>query len=128
MTKIISIPKLSNSLSIGACLALLLAFSLSFAFSRAQAAELNIVADNNLMVGSTGQGVVVLQGLLSEMGYLQVPVGIPFGYFGLMTQAAVSRYQTSRGVTSESGYFGPFTKIAMRQHFAAANWLALLGW
>jgi peptidoglycan hydrolase-like protein with peptidoglycan-binding domain len=128
MTNIISISKLSNSVIAGATLALVLAVSLMTGFQYASAAEVNILAGQNLSVGSTGQDVVVLQGILSEMGYLQVPAGVALGYYGALTRAAVGRYQTAQGVAPTAGYFGPFTKIAMHQQFFTNNWLTMMGW
>lgn len=88
----------------------------------------NILVGPNMTLGSTGQGVVVLQGLMSEMGYLNVPMGIPFGYYGKMTQDAVSRYQSSTYVSPAVGYYGPTTKLSMYDDFARHGWLNLLGW
>ncbi len=92
------------------------------------AKEVNILSGRDMTIGSTGQDVVVLQGLLSELGYLEVPRGVPLGYFGQLTQGALARYQSAQGVFPASGYFGPLTKIAMHSHFNSQNWLSLLGW
>lgn len=88
----------------------------------------NILVGGDMTVGSRGQGVVVLQGLLSELGYLIVPQGVSFGYFGPMTKSAVSKYQLALGVSPTAGYFGPVTKTAMRQQFQSRGWLTWLGW
>jgi len=88
----------------------------------------NILVSQDLTVGSTGLNVAVLQGLLSEMGYLDVPVGIPYGYFGSLTRDAVARYQAATNVSPAAGYYGPITKVAMRSHFANRGWLTVLGW
>ncbi len=128
MNKIISAFEIRRSLFITAGFAMLLALTMMVGFQYASAAEINITADSNLSLGSTGQGVVVLQGLMSEMGYLQVPAGVAFGYYGPLTQAAVARYQVSRGITPAVGYFGPITKISMNQDFATRGWLMALGW
>jgi peptidoglycan hydrolase-like protein with peptidoglycan-binding domain len=88
----------------------------------------NILSDQNMTVGSTGQGVVVLQGLMSELGFLNVPSGIPFGYYGSLTRDAVARYQSSVNVQPSVGYYGPITKIAMYNDFSQHRWLPLLGW
>ncbi len=128
MIKIIRFSKLSNSIVASAGLALLLAVILMSGMQYANAAEVNILADSNLTLGSTGQGVVVLQGIMSEMGYLQVPAGVALGYYGAMTQAAVGRYQLNRAVTPSVGYFGPMTKISMHEEFSSHGWLAMLGW
>lgn len=100
-----------------------------FSVTKVHAAEYpNILVDQNLTVGQTNQNVVVLQGLLSELGYLKVPAGIPFGYYGSLTKDAVARYQASMNVTPAVGYFGPLTKIAMHGDFTSRGYLRILGW
>ena len=94
----------------------------------AQAESPNILVGQDLTLGSTGQGVVVLQGLLSEMGYLSVPANIPLGYYGTMTRTALAKYQAAQSVLPAVGYFGPVSKTAMHAHFASRSWLGLLGW
>ncbi len=94
----------------------------------AHAESPDILAGSDLSVGSTGQGVVVLQGLLSEMGYLNVPVGTTYGYYGSLTQAALGKYQASQNVSPTAGYFGERTKTAMYNDLASRNWLVVLGW
>ena len=113
---------------VGAGLILSLAIAMLVFVPSANAYTENITSGPDLTIGSTGTGVIVLQGLLSEMGYLNVPAGIPLGYFGAMTKSALSRYQIAEGVTPTAGYFGTKTKIAMHQDFAPHGWLTLLGW
>lgn len=125
MTKTTTYLKPSIGFIVGA--SLVFAFGLFFSVPQANA-ETNILVSENLTIGSTGSGVVVLQGLLSEMGYMSIPVTVPFGYFGPATKAALARYQTTQSVSPSVGYFGPATKIAMHQHFASHNWLTMLGW
>jgi hypothetical protein len=91
-------------------------------------ADTNILVDRNLMIGSNGANVVVLQGLLSELGYLNIPINVSMGFFGTLTQSALGRYQSSRNVSPSVGYFGPMTKMAMHEQFASRGWLAGLGW
>lgn len=120
---------LKSSLFVGAGLTLVIAMAMLVTAPQAKAAEYpNILVGQNLTVGSQNQNVVVLQGLLSEMGYLNVPAGIPFGYYGSLTRDAVARYQVSRGVTPAVGYYGPITKISMHSDFSSHGWLSLLGW
>ncbi|MDD5152841.1 MAG: peptidoglycan-binding protein [Candidatus Pacebacteria bacterium] len=95
---------------------------------QAKAAENNILVGSNLTIGSTGQNVVVLQGLMSELGYLDIPLGVSMGYYGTMTKNAVARYQAAQLVSPAVGYFGPITKNAMQTQFASHNWLTILGW
>jgi peptidoglycan hydrolase-like protein with peptidoglycan-binding domain len=118
-----------NKILISTGITFVFASALLVSVPQAKAAEYpNITVGSNLSVGSVGQGVVVLQGLMSELGYLNVPAGIPFGYYGSLTQSAVARYQASQNVTPAVGYFGPMTKNAMRSDFAPHGWLGLLGW
>lgn len=62
------------------------------------------------------------------MGYLNIPVGIPLGYYGSLTKSAVARYQNSMNVSPSIGYFGPKTKIALYSDLASRGWLDELGW
>ncbi len=129
MNNIKNVLKVSTSVIVGASLIFVFATMLLVPTSKVNAAEYpNILVDSNLTVGSTGQGVVVLQGLMSELGYLNVPIGIPFGYYGQLTKNAVASYQSARNVTPAVGYFGPVTKIAMHADFSSHGWLRLLGW
>ncbi len=80
----------------------------------------------SLTIGSTGQSVVELQGLLSELGFLNVPIGVPYGYFGPMTQSALASYQSANGIAPSAGYFGPITRQQMATSFNSKGWLALL--
>jgi len=117
--------KINYIASAGMILGLALAMFISI--PNAQAYEVNITAGSDLTIGSTGQSVVVLQGLLAERGFLNIG-NIPLGYYGTMTRDAVASYQASRGVTPAVGYFGSITKVSMHEEFAARNWLTLLGW
>lgn len=54
----------------------------------------------------TGGEVSQLQDFLQSKGYLNSE---PTGYFGLLTQAAVKRFQTASGILSY-GYVGPVTR------------------
>lgn len=112
----------------GLALAFVMALLVSVPSASAYPIDQNITVGQDMTVGSTGSGVVVLQGLLSEMGYLNVPTGVPLGYFGALTQGAVGRYQAAQNVSPTAGYFGPLSKIAMHSQFASHNWLNLLGW
>ncbi|MDP1625134.1 MAG: peptidoglycan-binding domain-containing protein [bacterium] len=81
---------------------------------------------SDLTIGSTGQEVVLLQGFLSELGFLVMPIGVPMGYFGELTGEltadALARYQTSVGVPA-TGYFGPLTRIAVAAQFYQNGWI-----
>ncbi len=88
----------------------------------------NVLVGQNLTIGSTGSEVAMLQALLSEMGYLNIPVGIAPGYYGPLTKSAVASYQSRENVTPAIGFYGPITKVAMHADFASHNWLSILGW
>lgn len=112
--------------SAGATLVVALAMLVSVPHVHAE--RINVMASSNLSVGSSGQTVSALQGFLTEMGYLNVPSEIPFGYYGALTRDAVARYQNALYLNLSDGYFGPSTKIAMHSDFSSRGWLKFLGW
>jgi hypothetical protein len=63
----------------------------------------------DLTVGSTGADVTCLQNALKAGGYLAVNAT---GYFGSLTQAAVSKWQAAAGVSPTAGYFGARSRAA----------------
>ena len=67
----------------------------------------------DLTLGSTGADVVSLQSMLQSTGHLVIPVGVSKGYFGALTQGALSGYQASRGIAPAAGYFGPITRSSI---------------
>jgi peptidoglycan hydrolase-like protein with peptidoglycan-binding domain len=83
-----------------------------------------LYSGRDLSVGSSGEDVTDLQAILSEQGFLNVPVGVPLGYFGSLTNTAVARFQTFVGAPS-TGYFGPITRERARAYFGMKGWLAL---
>jgi hypothetical protein len=109
---------------------ILLAFAMAMLISvpQVRAETPNIIIGPNMTVGSTGQGVVVLQGLMSEMGYLSIPSGISFGYYGSLTRNAVSKYQVYNNISPSVGYYGPITKSSMYSDLSRHGWLQMLGW
>lgn len=118
--------KIIGFMSLGLAIILI---AVTVAASSANAATSpNILVNRNLTVGSTGSDVVVLQGLLSEMGYLNVPPTVAFGYYGQLTKAAVAQYQASHNVSPTAGYFGPLTKTTLAFDLSSHGWLSLLGW
>ncbi len=128
MTKVISGFKLSDKFLIGTSFAFVMTMALLVGMPKARAESPNILVGDNMTVGATGQGVAVLQGLMSELGFLDMPRGTSEGYYGNLTKDAVARYQASRVVAPSVGYFGPATKIAIHQQFFANSWLAMLNW
>jgi peptidoglycan hydrolase-like protein with peptidoglycan-binding domain len=85
--------------------------------------QILLLNSSNLHLGSTGEQVRVLQGLLAEFGFLDLTTtGGPTGYFGPLTRNALARYQAAIGVPS-TGNFGPMTRGSMAMHFVRNNWL-----
>jgi peptidoglycan hydrolase-like protein with peptidoglycan-binding domain len=107
-----------------------LVFALTFCIAApsAHAESPDVLAGQNMSIGSSGPSVVVLQGLLSELGYLHIPAGTSAGYYGSLTAQAVGRYQAALNVYPTAGNYGPLTKVAMHTDFSAHGWLKLLGW
>lgn len=62
----------------------------------------------DLRLGMSGDDVTALQQFLIQNGY-SIPAGAT-GYFGLQTQAALSKFQLDNGITPAVGYFGPITR------------------
>jgi peptidoglycan hydrolase-like protein with peptidoglycan-binding domain len=67
----------------------------------------------DLTIGSTGADVTALQQNLVANGYLQMPAGVAYGYFGTLTQSAVARWQAAVGIAPAVGYFGPISRARM---------------
>lgn len=67
----------------------------------------------DLTVGSSGAEVTALQQFLVSKGFLTMPAGVAMGTFGPLTQSAVAAYQTSKGISPASGYFGPVTRASV---------------
>ena len=128
MTNTISRFKISFLTILGTGVLMALAVSMIISLPHAKAESPNILVGPDMTLGSTGQGVVVLQGLMSELGYLNIPLTVPFGYYGSLTRAAVARYQADNNISPAAGYFGPLSKISMHSSFASHGWLSVLGW
>lgn len=64
----------------------------------------------DLTLGSTGSEVTSLQQWLVSKGYLMMPAGTSYGYFGPLTQSALAKYQAEAGISPAAGYFGPITR------------------
>lgn len=65
----------------------------------------------DLHLGSTGQEVTELQATLKKLGYFHVN---PTGYYGSITETAVSQFQRDFDVPS-TGYTGPLTRAKLDQ-------------
>lgn len=66
----------------------------------------------NLTVGSTGSEVTSLQQALVAKGFLTMPAGVAYGYFGPLTKSAVAAWQAANGVSPAAGYWGPISRAA----------------
>ena len=67
----------------------------------------------NLTTGSTGVEVSALQQILVAEGYLVMPAGVSYGYFGPLTKAAVAKWQVANNVSPTLGYFGPISRATL---------------
>ena len=78
-------------------------------------AELYSALTRNLTIGAVGEDVRVLQRFLNANGFIVASSGPGSSgnestYFGAATTAALSRYQSSVGISPAAGYFGPTTR------------------
>lgn len=64
----------------------------------------------DLVIGTRGEDVRVLQQELFALGYLGA---VPTGYFGNMTRIALARWQKNTGIAPALGYFGPKSRIRL---------------
>lgn len=78
-----------------------------------KSALLSLIFVSNLSLGSTGTDVVTLQQYLVEKGYLEIPAGVPYGYFGPLTKSALAKWQSANGISPAVGYFGPISRVAI---------------
>ena len=74
--------------------------------------------DNNLSIGSSGSDVSALQSFLSQNDN-NYPAGMITGYFGSITAASVSNFQTTNGI-SANGNVGPVTLPVLNLQMQAA--------
>lgn len=70
----------------------------------------------DLTIGSTGPDVVALQKYLVKNGFMVMPKGVSYGYFGTITQRAVAAYQAKNGIVPAVGYFGPKTRTYLNDN------------
>ena len=68
---------------------------------------------SNLTLGSRGAEVESLQQILVSDGFLIMPAGVSYGYFGPLTRTAVARWQSANGVSPALGYFGPISRTVL---------------
>ena len=76
------------------------------------------VLNNNLSVGSSGTDVSALQAFLANDN-TNYPAGMVTGYFGSITQASVSNFQTNNGISAD-GSVGPVTLPVLNLQMQAA--------
>lgn len=70
----------------------------------------SVMFTSDLTIGSTGSQVTALQQWLVQKGYLVMPAGAAYGYFGNLTKTALAKYQAEAGISPAVGYFGPITR------------------
>ncbi len=66
----------------------------------------------SLSIGDSGADVSALQTALEQRGFLTMPPTVATGYFGKLTSAAVSAYQTSAGLPA-IGSFDSMTRASL---------------
>lgn len=74
----------------------------------------------DLTIGMEGEDVRFLQALLIAKGYT-ISAGVT-GYFGSQTRAALSAYQSAKGVMPATGYFGALTRAVMKNAGLEGLW------
>ncbi len=74
----------------------------------------------DLTLGAKGDSVTALQKMLEEGGYLEMPAGVDYGYFGGLTKAAVVKWQKDNDVSPAAGYFGKKSLAKLVELEAAA--------
>jgi hypothetical protein len=93
------------------------AFALTVSF--ASAATYSITQP--LTMGSTGSEVTELQQMLVAKGYLVMPAGVSYGYFGTLTKNALAAFQAANGISPAVGYYGPVTAAKVNSMEMGSN-------
>ncbi len=78
------------------------------------------VFSHNLQIGSRGNEVGYVQLWLVHYGFLGADAltqGLPTGYFGNLTKAALIKYQKSHNI-NPTGFFGPLTRAELNKSSA----------
>ena len=90
--------------------------------------SINAFVDTGIQIGSKGSNVTELQEILVYEGFLKIPQGVSYGYFGSLTEDALKKYQCSKGIvcngtfmTTGYGAVGPKTKDSLN----VSNYLSL---
>ena len=89
--------------------------------SASSSASTSYTFTKDLTRGSKGADVTALQQMLVSGGYLKMPTGVAYGYFGPLTKAAVAAWQTAKGISPTAGYFGPKSRAAVAAAGAPAG-------
>ena len=76
--------------------------------------------DRDLFFGMKGAEVSALQQFLKDQGPAIYPDGLVTGYFGVLTQGAVKKFQAAHKIIPVAGYFGPKTRRATNDLLRAA--------
>jgi LPXTG-site transpeptidase (sortase) family protein len=76
-----------------------------------------VAASRSLGIGASGADVAALQTALQAKGFLTMPPGVARGYFGVLTRAAVAKYQVSVGLPG-SGVFEQLTRAKLMPEVA----------
>jgi hypothetical protein len=80
------------------------------ASSAAGAPTNSLPFSRDLTLASTGPDVTALQQMLVAKGFLIMPEGVAFGYFGDLTRQALSKWQYANGIFPSAGYWGPLSR------------------
>lgn len=64
----------------------------------------------DLTIGAEGPDVAALQKYLEKNGFMTMPNGVAYGYFGTVTKNGVSAYQKKNKISPAVGFFGPLTR------------------
>lgn len=64
----------------------------------------------DMTLGAQGANVIELQNMLIASGDLVIPAGVSKGYFGVLTQSALAKYQARMNISPAAGYFGSITR------------------
>lgn len=67
----------------------------------------------DMTLGAQGANVIELQNMLIASGDLVIPAGVSKGYFGVLTQSALAKYQARNNISPAAGYFGPITRASI---------------
>lgn len=78
----------------------------------------NFVFTSDLTIGSRGTQVSELQEFLVNKGFLTMPTGVAFGYFGTLTRSALASFQASQSISPAAGYFGSITRTKINSILA----------